>query len=133
MFLRQHYLTPLATTRLNLPSSAWIVGQWWTKDGKFAYSPWPPNNLAFHLCPPSVVGQGKSSSQYNALVQCFNRHGYAFWHHYQPASRFWTFQTIETGWLLALSPRSSSQPPSGSSSAARPEQSVCPTRRGTRS
>ncbi len=104
MFLRQHYLAPLATTRLNLPSSAWIVGQWWTKDGKFAYAAWPPNSLAFHLCPPSVVGSGrKSNSQFNAMVQCFNRHGYAFWHHYQPASRFWTFQTIESGWLLALS------------------------------
>jgi hypothetical protein len=104
MFLRQHYLTPLATTRLNLPSSAWIVGQWWTKDGKFAYAPWPPNSLAFHICPPSVVGSGrKSNSQFNAIVQCFNRHGYAFWHHYQPASRFWTFQAIESGWLLAFS------------------------------
>jgi len=103
MFLRQHYLAPLATTRLNLPSSAWIVGQWWTKDGTFAYAPWPPGDLAFRLCPPSVVGQGKSTSQFNAVIQCFNRHGYAFWHHYQPASRFWTFQAIESGWLLALS------------------------------
>jgi hypothetical protein len=50
------------------------------------------------------VGSGrKSNSQFNAIVQCFNRHGYAFWHHYQPASRFWTFQAIESGWLLAFS------------------------------
>jgi ABC-2 family transporter len=102
MFLRQHYLAPLATTRLNLPSSAWVVGQWWT-NGKVRYVPWPPDSLAIHLCPPSVVGPGKSNSQFNAIVQCFNRHGYAFWHHYQPASRFWTFQSIESGWLLALS------------------------------
>jgi hypothetical protein len=36
-------------------------------------------------------------------MQCFARHGYTLWHHYQPANRFWTFQAIETGWLLALS------------------------------
>ncbi len=103
MFLRQHYLTPLATTRLALPSSAWILSQWWTKGGKFAYAPWPPDSLALHICPPSVVGSGKSNSQFDAILQCFNRHGYTFWHSYQPASRFWTFQGIEAGWLLALS------------------------------
>ena len=103
MFLRQHYLTPLATTRLNLPSSSWIVSQWWTKNGKFAYAPWPPDSLARQICPPSVVASGKSTSQFDAIVQCFNRHGYAFWHSYQPASRFWTFQWIEASWLLALS------------------------------
>ena len=103
MFLRQHYLTPLATTRLSLPSSAWILSQWWTKGGKVVFTPWPPDSLALHICPPSVVGSGKSKSQFDAIVQCFNQHGYAFWHSYQPASRFWTFQWIEGSWLLALS------------------------------
>src|ERR1700722_18334156 len=32
-FLRAHYLTPLVTTRLQLPGSAWVLGQWWTKGG----------------------------------------------------------------------------------------------------
>ena len=33
-FLREHYLTPLVTTsNLNLPGSAWILSQWWTKGG----------------------------------------------------------------------------------------------------
>ena len=32
-FLREHYLTPLVTTSLNLPGSAWILSQWWTKGG----------------------------------------------------------------------------------------------------
>ena len=31
------------------------------------------------------------------------QHGYQYWVSYQPASRFWPFQWIEGGWLLALS------------------------------
>ena len=32
-----------------------------------------------------------------------NQHGYTLWTSYQPVSRFWPFQWIEGGWLLALS------------------------------
>ncbi|MFI5268523.1 MAG: ABC transporter permease subunit, partial [Chloroflexota bacterium] len=70
MLLRQHYLAPLATSRLNVPSSSWIVSQWWTKAGKPTVGPW--NNP--HLCPPT--GTGKSNASFNALMQCFARHGY---------------------------------------------------------
>jgi hypothetical protein len=38
-----------------------------------------------------------------ALAQCLTPHGYTQWTSYQPASRFWAFQWIEGGWLLALS------------------------------
>jgi hypothetical protein len=31
------------------------------------------------------------------------QHGFTFGTSYQPASRFWAFQWIEGGWLLALS------------------------------
>ena len=31
------------------------------------------------------------------------QHGYTYWTSYQPGSRFWPFQWIEGGWLLALS------------------------------
>ena len=37
------------------------------------------------------------------LAQCFAQHGYTQLTSYQPVSRFWTFQWIEGGWLLALS------------------------------
>ena len=37
LWLRQHYMTPLLTTKLNLPASAWIINQWYTQDGKFAF------------------------------------------------------------------------------------------------
>jgi hypothetical protein len=38
-----------------------------------------------------------------AFTQCLAQHGYTQWTSYQPASRFWPFQWIEGGWLLALS------------------------------
>ena len=38
-----------------------------------------------------------------AVAQCLTPHGYTQWTSYQPASRFWAFQWIESGWLLALS------------------------------
>jgi hypothetical protein len=37
-----------------------------------------------------------------ALGQCLTPHGYTQWTSYQPASRFWAFQWIESGWLLWL-------------------------------
>ncbi len=103
MFLRQHYLTPLVTSNLNLPGSAWILSQWYTKGGKFAFAPWPPDSLVLQICPPSVLGSGNSKPSPGSLLQCLSQHGYTQWHSYQPASRFWPFQWIEGGWLLALS------------------------------
>ena len=38
----------------------------------------------------------------NPFAQCLAPHGYAQWNSFQPASRFWPFQWIEGGWLLAL-------------------------------
>jgi hypothetical protein len=100
-FLRQHYLTPLVTRELNVPGAAWIVSQWGTKGGKFAFADRPPSNLLEQFCPPSAVGPGKPSL--GNFAQCLSQHGYTLWTSYQPASRFWPFQWIEGGWLLALS------------------------------
>jgi hypothetical protein len=100
--LRQHYLTPLLTTNLNVPGSAWIMSQWWTRDGKFAFGGRPPENLLEQSCSSSAVGPlGKPS--HGTLALCLSQHGYTRWTSYQPASRFWPFQWIEGGWLLALS------------------------------
>ena len=100
-FLRQHYLTPLLTSNPNVPGSAWIFSQWWTKGGKFAFAV-PPDSLLNHFCSslPSAPF-GKPLQQ--TLFQCLSQHGYTQWTSYQPASRFWPFQWIEGGWLLALS------------------------------
>jgi ABC-type transport system involved in multi-copper enzyme maturation permease subunit len=107
-FLREHYLTPLVTSDQNVPGTAWIIGQWWTKDGKFAFAGNPPNNLVNQYCNfpqsgSSGKGGGGGPSAMNPFAQCLAPHGYTNWTSYQPASRFWPFQWIEGGWLLALS------------------------------
>jgi hypothetical protein len=78
LYLRQHYAVPLVTSNPNVPGSAWIMSQWWTKGGTFAFAGQP---------------------SYSLLAQ----HGYTRWTSYQPGSRFWLFQWIEGGWLVALS------------------------------
>ena len=102
-FLREHYLTPLVTTSINfnLPgtSTAWTISQWSTKGGRFAFAGNPPDSLVNQFCssvPADKVGP-------LGFAPCLAQHGYAQWTSYQPASRFWPFQWIEGGWLLALS------------------------------
>jgi len=106
--LREHYLTPLVTSNPNLPGTAWIIGQWWTKDGRLAFYGNPPGNLIDQFCNfpqsgPGGKGGGSSPGSFPTLPQCLGPHGYAQWYSYQPATRFWPFQWIEGGWLLALS------------------------------
>ena len=105
-FLREHYLAPLVTTSsLNLPSSSWILSQWWTKGGAVV-SPTAMNNVidnTFTLLNPTVNSPGQKVTAYNAVLQYLTEHGYTYWTRYQPGSRYWPFQWIESGWLLALS------------------------------
>jgi hypothetical protein len=100
---REHYLTPLASTSLNLPANVWITGQWWTRNGRFAFAGRPSMDLINQYCSflPGGKQGGKPSSA--TFAQCLAQHGYTQWTGYQPASRFCTFQWIESGWLLALS------------------------------
>jgi hypothetical protein len=100
--VRQHYLTPLLTSNLNVPGSAWIMRQWWTKGGAFAFAGRPPEGLLEQFCSSPPLGPlGKPSPV--TLTQCLAQHGYTQWTSYQPARRFWLFQGMEAGWLLALS------------------------------
>jgi ABC-type transport system involved in multi-copper enzyme maturation permease subunit len=104
--LRQHYLTPLVAKGSNLPDSAWITSEWWTKSGKFAFGGRPPIELLQQLCPASFVpGPNGGIAVRGAFspTTCLVQHGYTQWSDYQPASHFWPFQWIEGGWLLALS------------------------------
>ena len=102
--LREHYLTPLTTHSLTPPRTGWIIGQWWTKDGRFAFSGPPTANL-FQYCSSdtsgAVVKGGGGTTE--TVPQCLAKAGYTMWTSYQPASRFWPFQLIEGGWLLASS------------------------------
>jgi hypothetical protein len=101
--LRQHYLTPLLSRSSNVPGSAWILSQYWTKGGRFAFTSWrdAPQSL-IHACAGAPRGPlGKPPLQ--SFASCAARHGYTQLTRYQPASRFWPFQWMEGGWLLALS------------------------------
>jgi hypothetical protein len=102
-FLRQHYYpTPLlASINVNVAANAWVISQWWTKDGRFAFGSYPPSNL-LNLCSPPSAGTGKGGAS-QGWGPCLVQHGYTMWTSYQPATRFWPFQWIEGGWLLALS------------------------------
>jgi hypothetical protein len=99
LFLRRHYAAPLVTSNPNVPGSAWIMTQWWTRGGRFAFAGRPSDSLLMRLCP--YRGPGKAPQ--GTIMQCLTQHGYTQWTSYQPGSRFWPFQWIEGGWLLALS------------------------------
>jgi hypothetical protein len=100
LWLRQHYITPLVTSSPNPPGSASVISGWYTKGGTFAFGD-HGNGIAStvrRLCGGPCHGPGTRS-----LEQLLAQHGYTHWVSYQPASRFWPFQWIEGGWLLALS------------------------------
>jgi hypothetical protein len=110
LYLRQHYLAPLvARNLLNPPSTAWVLSQWWTWGGRFVVAGdrdaggMPPPNLLRQVCPQATPGPDQAKPSPTAFVHCLSQHGYTQWTSYQPASRFWPFQWIEGGWLLALS------------------------------
>jgi hypothetical protein len=96
LWLREHYTAPLLTSQLNVPGSAWIVSQWYSRGGTFAFPAQGTQIVSAlsRLCP----GSPDVSS-----AQCLTEHGYTQWTSYQPAGQFWPFQWIEGGWLLALS------------------------------
>jgi hypothetical protein len=107
-FLREHYLTPLLTASLNLPGSAWVLSQWWTKGGVTLSQATMVQVMdpifARHI--PAVPSDDVHLFKQQALastMQYLTQHGYMYWTRYQPGSRFWPFQWIEGGWLLALS------------------------------
>ena len=58
--LRRAYMTPVVTSNLNVPGSAWIISQWWTKGGRFAFAgSAPPTSSSSSASGPSgAVGPG---------------------------------------------------------------------------
>jgi ABC-type transport system involved in multi-copper enzyme maturation permease subunit len=108
VFLREHYLTPLLTTNLTVPGSAWIISQWWTKGGTTLSQSTirqvmdPVFQRLMPAVPPDQVHLYKLPTLLNT-EHYLTQHGYTYWTRYQPSSRFWPFQWIEGGWLLALS------------------------------
>jgi ABC-type transport system involved in multi-copper enzyme maturation permease subunit len=108
VFLREHYLTPLLTTSLTVPGSTWTISQWWTKGGTTLSQSTiqqvmdPVFQRFLPAVPPDQVHLYKLPTLLNT-EHYLTQHGYTYWTRYQPSSRFWPFQWIEGGWLLALS------------------------------
>ena len=100
-YLRQHYMAPVVTDKLSVPSSAWVVSQPWRDTSGHVVSQGVLSQV-LRTGPPSLAGKGGVPQALSAW-RFLEHHGYTRWTSYQPASRFWTFQWIEAGWLLALS------------------------------
>jgi len=102
LYLREHYMTPLLVKNADPPGSAWVLSQWWTKGG----TPVSQDALSQVLqqgAPQLAGGKGGIPQGNPSVNQYLVQHGYTLWTTYQPGSRFWPFQWIEGGWLLALS------------------------------
>ena len=109
LYLRGHYEAPLVTTNPDIAPPNWVMSQVWTQGGKPASLPMINQTLRpvgiqavtpeqFQAGPgPTTVPDGFDPVQYLA------HHGFTHLTTYQPAGRFWPFQWIEGGWLLALS------------------------------
>ncbi len=87
IFLRPHYLTPVVARDLLPPRGAWVKGLSYAHDGK----------------PVSQIEIIRALQHFRVTSLQYLPHSYSWRITYQPASRFWSFQWIEGGWLLALS------------------------------
>jgi hypothetical protein len=114
LYLRQHYLTPLVSRNLfRLPASDALVRQWWTRGGTTVSQSTMNHILTsrfYRLLPvvhrsaaKSLSGKAQKNEANLDVLHYLTQHGYTQWTSYQPATRFWPFQWIESGWLLALS------------------------------
>jgi ABC-2 family transporter protein len=84
LYLRRHYQAALNVRNggKGAPGvSPWVISQWWTG----------PNGKA-------ITSEHKIIALINHPVP-----GYSQWTTYEPGTRYWHFQFIEAGWLLALS------------------------------
>ena len=77
-FLRQHYMTPLLTSSPNVPGTAWIMSQWWTRDGRFAFTGLPPMSIVQQYCTPGPQGSTAVKTPVT-ITRCLSQHGYAQW------------------------------------------------------
>jgi hypothetical protein len=102
LFLRKHYQAPLVASgaQANAPGfgNDWTWAQWYTGPNGKPVSEQTIRNVVAHA-PASV----RNSANPNVVPAYLSSHHYTQWWLYQPQSRYWHFQFIEGGWLLALS------------------------------
>jgi hypothetical protein len=102
LFARKHYQAPLvaggakASTRSF--ANNWSWAQWYTGPNGKPASQQTIRSVMAHA--PAAVQNTKNP---NAAAAYLSAHHYTQLWLYQPQSRYWHFQIIEGGWLLALS------------------------------
>jgi hypothetical protein len=105
--LRGHYAAPLTSTNPDVNThGAWVISQGWTRGGRPASLSMINQTLHgvdIQAVTPGLFQPGPATPTNIDPVQYLIHHGYTQLTTYQPASRFWPFQWIEGGWLLALS------------------------------
>ncbi|MGO8961512.1 MAG: hypothetical protein ACLQFR_29695 [Streptosporangiaceae bacterium] len=105
-FLRRTYEAPLISANPNFHVRAWVISQLWTKGGKPASLSMINQTLRavdIQAVTPGQFQPGPATPASIDPVQYLVQHGYALVTTYQPDRRFWPFQWIEGGWLLAFS------------------------------
>ena len=103
--VRLHYEAPLTTTSLRLGGRQLSIGQWWDKNGVRV------DDAQVNQVLQAIGVQQHGGGNFTARpgngtvdpVQYLVQHGYTQVTSYQPDSRYWPFQWIELGWLVALS------------------------------
>ncbi len=88
----QDILTVLSPTTQTPLHGAWNLGEGWIDGAGHPLA----DSAVFQACDPRVGGTKLD------LFQCIHNHGWLAFTTYQPADRFWPFQGIEAGILLAL-------------------------------
>jgi hypothetical protein len=105
--LRGHYAAPLTSTNPDVNThGAWVISQIWNRGGRPASL--GMLNQTLHAIDtqavtPGLFQPGPATPPGVDALHYLVQHGYTLVTTYQPASRFWPFQWIEGGWLLALS------------------------------
>jgi len=110
-FVRQHYMAAV-TTYYNVtgsfapPGQAWVLAQGAvSKTGRVVPTGWGDLFPALSAsCQKLLPGSptAKSGASLNAVFSCMQAHGWRGFATYQPASRYWPFQGIETGIYVLL-------------------------------
>jgi hypothetical protein len=90
-WLRQRLLSPVTATSHLLSNGPAHLQHAWILDQYPSDSAGRRVRIPFDLCGPPPVGGGKPD-----IGNCFASHGYYMHFTYQPASRFWALQGIET-------------------------------------
>jgi ABC-2 family transporter protein len=102
LYLREHYQAPLVAGSAKASTLSfgldWNWARWWTGPSGKTVSQQTINDVLRH----AALSEQTSKSS-NAATAYLSAHHYTQWWLYQPQSRYWHFQLIEGGWMLALS------------------------------